>query len=371
MVFSHYRDMILVNNKMEVKKMKPIVVIPAYNPDDKLIHLIKDLTKLGLQCVVVNDGSNQDCSYVFDTISKMYLCDVYSYRENKGKGAALKIGLKYASEKYLSSCGFVTADADGQHAPKDILKVAETLEYYPEQLILGVRNFNNLKVPFKSKWGNRITSFVFLISSGRQCADTQTGLRGIPRDLLETCIRVPGNRYEYEMNFLMEATKAGRTFLSVPIESIYIDENKSSHFHPIKDSIRIYYNILKYSLSSLTSSLVDLTIFTLMVHFLIGKSAIGIFVSTVTARIISGSVNFLLNKHVVFESKEKNITELIKYFTLFCCQMLTSWLFVSIISKLSIPITLVKIGVDSALFIISYQIQKRFIFVSKNEGRIS
>jgi len=349
--------------------MKPIVIIPAYNPDDKLIGLVENLYKMGLRVVVVNDGSGQEYSNVFKSLKSRYICEIYSHVKNKGKGAALKTGIQYAAANYPECSGFVTADADGQHTPEDILKVVNALEGNPDSLVLGTRNFRERGIPYKSLYGNRITSFIYLLSTGKHCADTQTGLRGIPKKYKALSLSVPGEKYEYEMNLLLEMGRKGIPFVSVSIKTIYLENNASSHFNPVKDSAIIYFNILKYSLSSLLSAMADLSLFTVFVNLLFGSGSSGIFASTVIARVISGCFNFTINKLWVFESRKRSVCEGLGYLMLFCFQMMTSWFLVSSLSGLPFNLTLIKILVDTGLFLISYEIQKNFIFTDKEERK--
>jgi len=293
------------------------------------------------------------------------------HSKNMGKGVALKTGMAYAANIYPDAPGYVTADADGQHAPEDILNVARMLEENPASLILGTRDFNNVKTPFKSKWGNRITSLAYLLSTGERCPDTQTGLRGIPMSWTKELLKIPGDRYEYEMNVLLEAGKSRIPFVEVPIETIYLNENKASHFHAIKDSARIYLNILKFSLSSFVSAIVDNSVFTLLMQIAFGATSLGILEATIIARVMSGGVNYLLNKHWVFQNTDREGKAALQYAILFISQMLLSWFFVSSLSSLPIHLTVLKICVDTGLFIGSYLIQKNFIFgESRKEYRL-
>jgi len=341
--------------------MKPVVIIPALNPDEKLIALVEKLRKQDFDVVVVNDGSSESCRGIFNMLKWSCQCDVLVHPENRGKGAALKTGIRYAWAGYPDSCGYVTADADGQHSAEDIGKVAAALEEGRDGLIMGTRDFGGEDVPFKSRWGNRITAAVFRMSTGQRCPDTQTGLRGIPRKYAEACLAIQGDRFEYEMNMLMEFARRKVPILQVPIKTIYMENNRSSHFNSVKDSVRIYANILKYSLASMTSAAIDLTLFTLFTA-LFGAGAQGILESTVLARVLSGTVNFALNRNWVFRSSSSHLAELAKYFTLFFGQMMTSWVLVAGISGLVAHPTLVKVFVDTGLFFLSYQVQKRYIF---------
>ncbi len=347
--------------------MKPIVIIPAFEPDEKLLGLAEALSTSDLPVVVVNDGSRPEYQPIFDTLESKYGYSLCRHPVNMGKGAALKTGIRYAAEHFPESSGYITADADGQHSVKDILKVAEALENHPGSLVIGTRDFNQKAVPFKSRWGNRITSFVFRLSTGRRCSDTQTGLRGIPKQFTELCLSIPENRYEYEMNLLLKMSSAAE-FLPVPISTIYLEHNRASHFHAVRDSLRIYANLIKYSCVSLFSAGLDLAAFALLTVGLFGSGTRGILTSTVIARLLSGGLNFTLNKHWVFRSKNRSSIEAWRYLALFCCQMLLSWLLVTSLSSLPLPLALIKLLVDSALFFLSFHIQRKYIFRGKMRG---
>lgn len=347
--------------------MKPIVIIPALNPDKKLVTLVEKLKQMDLKTIIINDGSTSECEIIFDILKAKFHCDVCDHSKNMGKGVALKTGIEYAVKNYPDTCGFVTADADGQHAPEDILKIATVLEENQDNLILGTRNFNNENIPFKSKWGNRITSLAYLLSTGQKCPDTQTGLRGIPKKFSETCLVINGSRYEYEMNVLLEIGKSGIPIVDVPIETIYLNDNKASHFHAIKDSARIYLNILKFSLSSFISAIIDNSLFALLMSVAFSATSFGILEATIVSRIMSGCVNFVLNKHWVFENKNSESKAALQYALLFFSQMILSWFFVASLSSLPIHLSIIKIAVDTGLFFLSYQIQKNVIFQEKKK----
>jgi glycosyltransferase involved in cell wall biosynthesis len=342
--------------------MKPIVIIPALNPDEKLVTLVEQLKQNDLTTIIVNDGSTHGYEIIFDILREKLDCVVCVHTKNMGKGVALKTGIAYAANVYPEAPGYVTADADGQHSPEDILKVAAILEKNPGRFILGIRAFNNDKTPFKSKWGNRITSLAYLLTTGERCPDTQTGLRGIPMSWTKAVLEIPGDRYEYEMNVLLEAGKSRIPFVEIPIETIYLNKNKASHFHAIKDSARIYLNILKFSLSSFVSAIVDNSVFTLLMQIAFGATSMGILEATIIARVMSGGVNYILNKHWVFQNKDREGKAALQYAILFISQMLLSWFFVSSLSSLPIHLTLLKICVDTGLFFGSYLIQKNLIF---------
>lgn len=345
--------------------MKHVILIPAYNPNYRLIQLVTDLMKLKLPIIIINDGSEKEAEEIFDCIEQQYPVEVITHEKNKGKGAAIKTGIQYIMNNYYPCSGIIMADADGQHAPKDIQNISASLTKHPNAVVLGVRDFNKNQIPLKSKLGNKLTSFVFYLSTRKKCQDTQTGLRGISRPLFERCLAISGDRYEYEMNMLMQLAKDEVQFVYEEIETIYIDGNKSSHFNPIIDSIKIYLNILKFSLSSLMSSALDLVIFTMMIHFLDFNGTYKILIPTIFARVVSATFNFVMNKVWVFSSNSQTVKQGSNYFLLSVMIMIGSYLGVTLLSFLPLSITWVKILVDGTLFLLSYQVQKIFIFNSR------
>jgi len=219
-----------------------VVLIPAYKPTDSLLLLLQDLREIGLSAVVVDDGSGSDFDRIFDEAAKT--ADVIRYPVNKGKGGALKDGIGHivGSESYQHVRAVVTADADGQHRPKDILRVAEAFAEN-RGLVLGVRRFTG-KVPLRSRFGNSLTVGAFALASGKTISDTQTGLRAFSLSDAPLYLSVGGQRYEYEMNVLFEAVEKKIPITEVEIETVYENGNKGSHFSPFRDSIRIYRCIL-------------------------------------------------------------------------------------------------------------------------------
>ena len=343
--------------------MLPTIIIPAFNPNAALLALVCELAKIpGYTILLVDDGSDAAAQPIFEECKQRYGCVVYRHSENRGKGAALKTGIGHAM-RIRPGAGFVTADADGQHSAQDILRVARAVQQNPAYLVLGSRNFARPGVPFKSRWGNRITALVFWASCGVRCADTQTGLRGIPARLGQLCIQTAGERFEYEMNFLMAAAKQGLPLLPVPIATIYRPGNPTSHFHPLRDSLLIYQNILRFGASSLISAGADLTLFAVLSALVFGTTPRGLFWATAAARFASGGVNFALNHRWVFAAQRTVTGALVRYAALFVALLLASWALVSLLVTV-LPALPAKILADTALFFASYQVQRRFVFGS-------
>ena len=225
---------------MEEVEDKIIVLIPAYEPDYKLIELVK---KINYDIIVVNDGSNKNYDNIFNEVKKY--AKVISYDKNYGKGYALKTGLKYIKEKYIGNYVVITMDCDGQHSANDIDKLCNYAIKHPDTLVIGKR-LRGKNTPFRSYIGNSITRFMYKLVTKKDIYDTQSGFRAFSNKLLDYHINIPGDRFEYEMNALLHASNI--KIKEIEIQTIYIDNNKNSHFKGFKDSIKIYKQIFKFLL---------------------------------------------------------------------------------------------------------------------------
>lgn len=348
-----------------MESLEQIILIPAFKPDEKIVILIKRLFSEGFRrVIVVDDGSGERYADIFMRLREMG-CIVEQHEKNLGKGAAIKTAFAAAVKKFGRENRYITADADGQHLPEDIRKVAEAMKQNPDTLVLGVRDFGSGNVPIRSLLGNRITSVFFRLVCGRKCPDTQTGLRGIPQGLTDLALSADGTRYEYEMNFLMDAVLKV-PFVYVPIKTVYEDDNKESHFRPVSDSLLVYGRFLRFAASSLTGFLVDYSLFRILLEkVFVSTLSTYIFLATAMARICSGIVNFLLNRRWSFHSRQPAGGELIRYLLLFIGQMAASGGLVSALSHTFIPVPAAKIIVDTILFFVSFRIQKDWVFRSR------
>ena len=348
------------------------VIIPAYEPDEKLIVLLKHLKEAGIvNIVVVDDGSGKDYRDLFEAALAVEGCKVLTHSVNLGKGRALKTAFNYCLTEFPDAVGCVTADSDGQHTPEDILASMKKLWDTPDALILGCRNFDAKDVPLRSSFGNKCTRKVFGYLLGISISDTQTGLRAIPTSFMKTLMNVKGERFEYETNMLIETKNQSIPIKEVSVKTIYIEENKTSHFNPIKDSVRIYMIFGKFLFSSLSSSVVDLLLFNFFCRLLQGATGIFgelpyIVGATVMARVISAIYNFLINYKVVFKSKANIAATAVKYCLLAVCQMLCSAFLVNALYGLIGGYeVVVKIPVDVFLFFVSFVIQREFVYRKK------
>lgn len=341
------------------------IIIPSLNPDHKMIQLVRELSEIGFQkIVIVNDGSGEEYEEFYKTVVALHGCIILNHAVNMGKGRALKDAFNYVLTHWQDCIGVVTVDADGQHSVQDVLACAQELLKYPEYMILGCRNFSKENIPKRSKFGNILTRKVLSFLCGIHVSDTQTGLRGLSRSLMEGFLTITGERYEFEMNALIATREKNIEILEVPIQTIYIENNKTSHFNPLTDSIRIYALFLKYLFTGLSSFTIDVLLFTILVLLLKNVSPVSyIVISTAVARILSSIYNFFMNKNNVFESNGDVRTTFVKYYILCIVQMAISAGGVVVLYPiLRIHETFIKVVVDTLLFFISYQIQMKWVF---------
>ena len=343
----------------ETKYTRAVVLIPAYKPDERLIDLTRELIDNRLDVLLVDDGGQETFRPIFEACRELG-AEVAVHAVNMGKGRALKTGINAALLKWPDMAGIVTADADGQHTPKDILRLIDALHAHPDKLVLGSRAFTG-NVPKKSLWGNKITRTVYALVSGVKVGDTQTGLRALPRCALEAMARIDGERYEYEMNVLLKLRDMNLGVFEVPIETIYINDNAGSHFNPVRDAIKIYAVIFKHMLSYIFSSglscVIDVSLYWLFLALGMHRAA-----SNVIARVISSQVNYRMNKNIVF-SKNGGKYSMVKYYVLCVIQgAISTGLVWWLPTVLPVSAGFIKIPVDVLLFVLSYMIQRDYVF---------
>lgn len=342
----------------------PCVLIPAFRPDDRLSDLVADLLPLGFQCiVVVDDGSGPAYADVFSRCEALG-ARLLRHDANQGKGRALKTGIAALIACGDAEYGLVTADADGQHAPADILKVAEALAAEPSALVLGVRAFSGT-VPLRSRIGNGLTRFFFALVNGSAVRDTQTGLRGIPGGFCADLLVLSGERYEFEMNMLLTARPSGYSILQVPIDTIYLEGNRSSHFDVLRDPIRIYGLIFAFLGSSLFAAGVDYAVFALVSTLLPGV----LVAAVVIARVASSLVNFGVNHHLVFRQKGSPKDTMLRYYALVLAVMVAGYLIISALQAYTpLGLYVSKLCTDIGLYFVSFVVQREFVYRKKLAG---
>ncbi len=346
--------------------MDAVLIIPTIDPDNRLVSLVDDMHDRGFaHIIVVDDGSNSESRPVFDALKQRGV-HLFYHVVNLGKGQAIKTALMHMRSLFPDATHFVTMDDDGQHLPDDVVAVCQAAADYPERIVLGTRNFNGGDVPARSRIGNAFSSAYFKMDTGMTCPDTQTGLRAIPTKLLGLALSTPGTRYDYEMNFLTTAVKHDVPVAMVPITTVYENGNEASHFSPVRDSLLIYKQFFRFSGSSIACACVDLGLFALITALFNLNTAALVALATVLARLTSGALNFTLNRRWSFTdsgSRRGSISsQATRYLVLFFAQMLASMTLVTMLSFLPLPLVGVKMFVDGTLFVVSYFVQRNWVF---------
>ncbi len=338
-------------------------IIPAYNPDEGMVGLINELKEKFAHIIVVDDGCADAYKHIFEAVSSDAV--VLHHEVNKGKGRALKTAFSYVAEKLPEVVGVLTLDADGQHTVKDSLSCCEKFREDTSAVVFGCRDFeSDEKIPPRSRFGNRLTSRLMKFFCDIKLSDTQTGLRVIPSALLPKLCGVGGERYEYEMNMIFFLKENLVEFREVPIEVIYIENNASSHFNPIVDSIKIYAIFFKFVISSFGSAVLDIVLFRVFSKYVFESifPLHFIEISTAAARVCSGIFNYSFNRSI-FRSRSRVGQSGPRYLILWLIQMTMSAYIVKFLTAVSgVTPVLVKIIVDTLLFFISYKVQQLWVF---------
>jgi glycosyltransferase involved in cell wall biosynthesis len=355
------------------------VVLPSLDPDEKLVAVVDGLLEYGFSDIIlVNDGSKpENLHYFYDLAAQHPEIHLLHHEVNKGKGAALKNAFRWFLENRPEGFGVVTVDGDNQHHPEDTRACSEHM-LKTGRCVLGCRDFTLPHVPARSRFGNHTTSLVFKIFCGMTISDTQTGLRALPRDALEILVDVYGDRFEYETNMLLAFKTNAIDFDEVKIRTVYIEENKSSHFHAIRDSWRIYKLILahffRYTVSSILSAVIDTGAYALL-GWLLQSVAKGFALTAaagVGARVLSSLCNFFMNHKLVFQSRVSVPKAMARYYALAIPQLLAQLLLthgVYTLFGISDNQTFLRgllYGVVMCLlFVASFLIQQRWVFAAK------
>lgn len=338
--------------------MKMVALIPAYNPPAQLTGYVRRLVASEWEgVVVVNDGSAVECAAVFEALSRLPKVTVCRHAVNRGKGAALLTGLNYVYCNYPGLVGVVTVDADGQHLLEDALGVARALANHPASLVLGVRAFDR-RVPWRNRLGNRITRCLFRWLIGQKITDTQTGLRGIPRDFIPNLLKLETTGYEFELDMLLACKHCGREIREQPIQTVYLEGNRGSHFNPLVDSMRVYFALFRFTLTSLATALLDYSVF-LLAYGSTGNLA----ASQALARLAAMGLNYAAVRRWVFYSEQPHVRTLPKYLALVAVSGSMSYVIIQYLSsRYRLPVTAAKMIAETLIFLANFAIQRDFIF---------
>ena len=340
------------------KSTSPVLIIPAYQPDLRLIELVRAISGSFARIVVIDDGSSQRS--VFEPLAEFANVDLVRHARNLGKGAALKTAFNHVLVNYPEALGVVTADADGQHRAEDILALRDALLQQPRSIIMGARAFHG-EVPFRSRFGNELTKIIFRFLLGKSLQDTQTGLRAIPRNCLGEALLIPSRRYEFELDFLVLAVREKWPIRELPIATIYEPGNPTSHFNPVRDSLRIYFVFFRFLFTSIATAVTDISVFTLCYW-----SAHHLFASVFIGRVAALAVSLLGSKFFVFRSTRSIRDVLPRFLLLWATLMMISYgLTFLLVERFGIGTYVARISVDSGLFLFNFAVQRSLIFSSR------
>jgi len=330
-----------------------IVLIPAYEPGPALVELVRHLSHHTV--LVVNDGSGPLYVSVF-AAARAAGAEVMTLPSNQGKGCALRAGFAHARSHHPGEA-VVCADSDGQHRPEDVEAVGARLADGDPAMVLGARRFAG-RVPARSRFGNRVTAAAFAAATGLSLTDTQTGLRAYPARMLPWLGEVAGDRFEYELRLLVRAAREELAVVEVEIATVYLDHNASSHFRPVRDSLRVLTPLLAFAASSLLGFVVD-TVTLLALVALTGNLA----GSAVAARLLSGALNYTVNKRLVFGAGDR--ASLLRYVGLAAALLTVNLVLLEALSAVSGSLLIAKVVTELLLVAAGYVIQRRYVFTRR------
>jgi glycosyltransferase involved in cell wall biosynthesis len=342
-----------------------VIVIPAYQPTSILVELVRAVRPADWRAVVVvDDGSGPAYRTVFEELSRMTHVQVVPHAINLGKGSALKTGINFVLCKYPETVGIITMDADGQHDPRDVRTIAERFTESTETLILGARSFSP-DTPLRSRIGNQITRRVMRSVVGQSLSDTQTGLRAIPRALLLRMLKVSASGYEFELEMLLAVKHLGVRVQEMAIRTIYEPGNPTSHFQPLRDSMRIYFVLLRFAgIGALTAILDNVTFAVLFA--LTGRIAL----AQIAARLVAGTFNYTTVRNAVFLSEERHAVLLPRYLVVLVGNAALSYAGIEILhGRFGTAVVPAKLIVETLLFLASFAVQRDFVFTRRPGSR--
>ncbi|HLG98262.1 MAG TPA: glycosyltransferase [Bryobacteraceae bacterium] len=347
--------------------MSTPILIPAYRPGPQLIAVVQELIEKGVnQIVIVDNASGPDFAPIFAHCTAFPQVRILRHQRNLGKGASLKAGMRYILQAFPGCSGVVTADADGQHHPDDIFRIAQLLADHPDCLVLGSRDFEG-QVPLRSRFGNACTRVLVRLILGQPIRDSQCGLRGLPLKLMPYLLDLPSNAYEFELDVLIAAKHLGLPLIEQPIRTIYEPGNPTSHFDPIRDSMKIYFVLFRFSLLSLLTAALDNLVFYVAFH------AIG---NLLAAQVISRSAAVLFNysaaRRAVFLSHEPNKILLPRYLSVVLASGAASYQLIRFLGySFGLPVIPAKVIAESLLFALNFIVLRDFVFTGRSHEKVT
>lgn len=348
------------------------LIMPALNPDEHMVTLVKELRALGFKhLILINDGSREECYPYFRICRNQYHCVVLNHPVNKGKGAALKYGFRYVLKRIPDISGALTVDSDGQICPEDIDTGARLQYKNPDKMVLGYRQFDGDQVPFKSKLGNYTSIYAMGFLYGVYVNDAMTGLHGMSLPMIrDILLHTEGDRFNFELNELVDCRKNNIPFLEFPIRTVYIDGNKASTYHPVKDTIRIFNQIYRDDLLiKLSWAGLDILSFGILRKLLspsvsgrIGAFSALTLASALLSAIISNIYKFAVRRAQGYHCPQLTAEMFFKYVCVYGMRLLGSVCAVDLSGTPDSHPMSKKAAADIILYQLSYVLERKWIW---------
>ena len=205
------------------------ILIPAYNAQSTIGHVLKKIQPLGIDTIVVDDGSSDETK----RIASEYGAHLLEHPSNLGKGTALRTGFQYILQKEYQVV--ITLDADDQHDPSEIPSLLRIFQNVKPDILIGSRAAEFGRMTFLRRFWNRLGAKAVARLCHSDITDSQSGFRLIRREVLEE-VDLTTSRFETELELLIKACKKGFGVLCVPIKIRKIDGTGSSYFRPVADT---------------------------------------------------------------------------------------------------------------------------------------
>jgi glycosyltransferase involved in cell wall biosynthesis len=215
-----------------------MVLIPAYNAARSVGDVVRASKEIVRDVVVVNDGSRDDTA----SVARAAGAEVVDHPQNRGKGGALKTGFAHAIKNGYDVV--VTLDADGQHLPREIPKFLKSREETKADLIIGGRSHLFGEMLPRRRLANRFSAWSIAKASGTKVTDSQSGFRLYSANLLRN-VRLRTEGFDLESEVIVRAGVGGFKVLTIPIDLGFVDGVSTSHYKPLKDTLRIAWTVTR------------------------------------------------------------------------------------------------------------------------------
>src|SRR6266550_9010845 len=215
-----------------------MILIPAFNAAKSVGDVVRASKELVPDVVVINDGSRDETA----AVARAAGAEVVDHPQNRGKGAGLKTGFAYAINNGYDLV--VTLDADGQHLPREIPKFLESRKETKADLIIGGRAHLFGEMLPRRRLAKRFSAWTIAKASKTGITDSQSGFRLYSANLLRN-VRLRTDGFDMESEVIVHAGRRGFKVVTTPIELGFVDGISTSHYNPLKDTLRIAWTVFR------------------------------------------------------------------------------------------------------------------------------